>query len=406
MLHDRLSYVLPALLLGGVTVAVIASRADAGPVASNLLAQPDLIVGDIQDVLKHGTSGGISAYSFGTTSCNVGDKVLTWNANTNNHPVIGSNVYRLKDGVLEQLGMSWLKHGFSTLNQNLCATCQPTNGTTLGIGCSDPYSASLNGSQSNLGPRTDVNAYTGFFPYPPTLNPAAGVLGGRLQLPNGDIDPTLNTGARYFVESQYVHPEDSALIGNGLNNVAYREIRFNSGSAPWTITFVTPTTREATMMDGWKALDPTVQVAEFQLPNDGWFQLASKVIQLSPTSWKYVYVLYNRDSDRGARAFGVPVSTAANVSARTFRDVAYHSNETVLGTDWTPMDGPAAGLPRLLGWLTGSWNSNPNNNGIRWGTAYTMTFTVDRAPTTGQAKVLGFKNGSPAFVNVTTQIPQ
>lgn len=406
MLRDRLPFLVPALLLGGVTLAAVSSRADASPASSTVATAPDLIVGDIQDVIKHGTSGGISAYSFGTTSCNIGNEVLTWIANTNQHPVIGSNVYRLKDGVLEQLGMSWLKHGFSTLNQNLCGTCQPTSGTTLGIGCSDPYSASLNGSQSSLGPRTDVNAYNGFFPYPPTLDPAGGSLGGRLQLPNGDIDPALNGGARYFVESQYVHPEDSALLGNGTNNVAYREIRFNSGSAPWTISFVSSTVREATMMDGWKALDPTVQVTEFNMANDGYFQLASKVTQLSANSWKYVYVLYNRDSDRGARALGFPVAVSANVSNMSFHDVAYHSNETVLGTDWTAMDGPAAGMPRVIGWMTGSYAANPNNNGLRWGTAYTMSFVADRAPVAGHCAVLGFKSGAPAYTVVSTQVPQ
>lgn len=406
MLRDRLPFLLPALLLGGVALAIIPSRAQAGPSSNDLATAPDLIVGDIQDNVKHGTSGGLCAYSFGTTSCNIGNEVLTWSANTNNHPVIGCTVYRLKDGVLEQLGINWLKHGFSTLNQNLCGTCQPTNGTKLGIGCSDPYSASLNGTQSNLGPRTDVNAYTGFFPYPPTLSPSAGVLGGRVQIPNNDIDPNLNAGARYFVEAQYVHPEDSALLGNGVNNVSYREIRFNAGSAPWSISFVAPTVRETTMLEGWQAIDPTVQLTEFNLPNDGYMQLACKVNQLSANSWQYVYVLYNRDSDRGARALGFPVAPSASITNMSFHDIAYHSGESVLGTDWTPMDAPAAGLPRVVGWMTASWNSNPNNNGLRWGTAYTMTFVADRPPVAGQAAVLGFKSGAPAYTVVSTQVPQ
>lgn len=403
---DRLKFLLPALLLGGVTVAAMSSRAEAVPAAPAGANAPDLIVGDIMDYLKYGTSGGLSSYAFGTVSCNVGTAELTWSAGTNNHPVISGTVYRLKDGVLEQLGINWLKHGFATLNQNLCGTCQPTNGTRLGIGCSDPYTASLNGLQASLGPRTDVNAYNGFFPYPPTKNSAGGVLGGRTQLPNVDIDPALNSTARYFVEAHYIHPEDSALIGNGDNNVSYREIDFLNGSAPWSVSFVAPTVRTTTVIEGWAAIDPTVTLTEISFPNDGSLFLGCKVIQLSPNLWKYVYVLYNRDSDRGVRAFGIPVAVNSTIGSRTFRDVAYHSGETVLGTDWTAMDGPILGVPRALGWVTGSAAQNPNNNGLRWGTAYTMTFTSDRAPVAGRAVVQSFKPGAGAYQPVQTVVPQ
>lgn len=404
MIRDRLPFLAPALLLAGVAVASFSGRADALP--SPDVAQPDLIVGDIQDWLKYGTSGGISAYAFGTTSCNIGTAELIWTANTNQHPVISGTVYRLKDGVLEQVGINWLKHGFSTLNGNLCGTCQPTNGTRLGIGCSDPYSASLNGSQSNLGPRTDVNAYDGYFPYPPSLNSAGGVLGGRTQAPNDMIDPALNAGARYFVEAQYVHPEDSAKIGNGDNNVSYRELRFNAGSAPWSPSFIGSTVRQATVVDAWKAIDPSVTVSEVSFPQDGSIFVASKAIQNGPSSWTYVYVVYNRDSDLGARALGVPLSASVNVTGRTFHDVAYHSGESVYGTDWTEVDGPLAGKPRVLGWYTGTYLQDPNHNAVRWGTAYTMTFTCDRAPGTGKVAVASFKPSTPSYQLADAVVPQ
>lgn len=395
MLQDRLQYLVPALLLVGVATAAVTTRADAGPVAPNA-GQPDLIVGDIPDWQKYGTSGGLSSYAFGTTSCNMGTEVLTWSANTNRHPVIGATIYRLKDGILEQVGISWLKHGFSTLNGTICGACQPTGGTTLGILCSDPYSAGLNGSQSNLGPRSDVNAYDGYFPYPPTLNSAGGVLGGRIQAPNTMIDPTLNVGARYFVDAQYVHPEDTAKIGNGDNNVAYREIRFNSGSAPWSPSFIGSTAREKTVMDAWKAADPSITVSEVSFPQDGSIFVGSKAIQNSPNSWTYVYVVYNRDSDLGVRALGVPVSRSLNVSARTFHDVSHHSGESIYGTDWTEVDGPLAGKPRVLGWYTGTWAQDPKHNAIRWGTSYTMTFTCDRPPRNGKVALASFKPSQPS----------
>lgn len=406
MTSDRIKFLLPALLLAGVIAAALSSRAQAVPSGPALLNAPDLIVGDIYQTAKYGTSGGISSYSFGTESCNIGNAELMWIANTNQHPVISATVYRLKDGVLEQLGINWLKHGFSTLNNNLCGTCQPTNGTRLGIGCSDPYSAALNGMQSNLGPRTDVNSYNGFFPYPPTKNSAAGVLGGRTQLPNVDIDPALNPTARYFVEVHYVHPEDTPLLGNGNNNVSYREIRFLTGSAPWTISFVAPTVRMRSIVEDWPTIDPTVSLTQFSYPGDGALFLASRVAQLSASEWQYTYVLYNRDGDRGARSFGIPVPVSSTITNRTFRDVAYHSGETVLGTDWTAMDGPILNIPRAIGWVSGSYAQNPDNNGLRWSTACTMTFVCDRAPASGRGIVQSFKSGLTPNLIVNTQVPR
>ena len=83
---------------------------------------PDVIVGGVgeggspNDYQKYDTGGSVIAYSFSTTSCNQGDAVLLWLAGNNQHPVIGQSMYRLMDGRFEQLGQSWLKHGFCALS--------------------------------------------------------------------------------------------------------------------------------------------------------------------------------------------------------------------------------------------------------------------------------------------------
>src|SRR5688572_2829661 len=109
------------LLLSALLSAFVVSSAWAGDCLS---AQgPDVVVGDLTNWSKWGTVGGISAYSIGTTSCNRGDEILPWIANSNQHPVIAQNMYRLKNGRFEQIGMSWLKHGWGALTENLCCTC-------------------------------------------------------------------------------------------------------------------------------------------------------------------------------------------------------------------------------------------------------------------------------------------
>src|SRR5215510_12113239 len=85
---------------------------------------PDVIVGDIPDVSNFTSGGAVSgkrAYSIGTTSCNLGTQELTWNANTNQHPVISQNLYMLSNGRFTQLGQAWLKHGFCALQGTVCS---------------------------------------------------------------------------------------------------------------------------------------------------------------------------------------------------------------------------------------------------------------------------------------------
>src|SRR5436190_17711291 len=71
---------------------------------------PDVIVGDIPDVSNYTSAGAVSgkrAYAIGTTSCNLGTQELTWNANTNQHPVISQNLYMLANGRFTQIGQAW-----------------------------------------------------------------------------------------------------------------------------------------------------------------------------------------------------------------------------------------------------------------------------------------------------------
>ena len=226
---------------------------------------PDVIVGDLQDVRAYGSEGGISAFSIGTTPCNIGTERVNWIARTNRHPVIAQALYRLKDNRFEQLGQSWVRHGFYAVSQSLCSPCNdPTNGSQLGVGCSGSCgSATINGIQTNMSPRSTVNAHTGWFPYPwdGWDDPApTSLIERRIQVHNADLDPALNQDARYFIEGRYV-TQDDAAAGNGDNNASYREVRVEGdypGVYEVEIDRDWETQREQAAVRAWQDVDPFV----------------------------------------------------------------------------------------------------------------------------------------------------
>ena len=77
---------------------------------------PDVIVGDIPDVTNWGGQGDELAFSVATVSCNQGNAALDWVPNPDpNHPVIAQNLHRVTVERIEQIGLSWLKHGFAVV---------------------------------------------------------------------------------------------------------------------------------------------------------------------------------------------------------------------------------------------------------------------------------------------------
>src|SRR2546430_5455922 len=163
--------------LQSVTMPPLQGAASAGEQAAQpsvgTVPGPDVIVGDLPSVEQGGSNGSFVGLGVGTTSCNNGQAPLNWFALPNNdHPVIPQNLYRMSGGAtndqrFKQVGQSSVKHAFTALQQNICGFgCQSTGSTTLGAGCSDPYTASLNsGSSGNsLGSRAWINPFTGAYP--------------------------------------------------------------------------------------------------------------------------------------------------------------------------------------------------------------------------------------------------
>lgn len=362
----------------------------------------DLIVADIQGIRLYGSVGNVSAYSIGTYTCNLGDERVSCVSYTNQHPVIAQNMYRLKDGRFEQIGQSWVVHYFYAVSWSLCTPCyDPTDGSEFGVGCSDPMSATLNGAQANMSRRSDVNAHTGYFPYPWTTPNPVDLLDKRIQVAHDNLDPELNVGALYFVEGHYIVPDD-AIAGTALNNVSWRQITITESEPNIYNAAVTGITqRENPAIFAWQLYHPEVEIQIIDVPGEGRFWMGTKVTEMGNNTWRYDYAIHNLNSDRSASSFTVPLPPGVNVTNIGFHDVDYHSGEIYDNTDWT-----AAADTNALSWSSSqTYAENPGTNALRWGTMYNFWFEANSGPIADEVSIELFKPGVPSNLLVNTMVP-
>jgi len=388
------------------------------------LGQADVIVGDLTGPLNSdgigprlwGSVGDTTAYSVGTTSCNTGDVALDWFQFNPNHPVIAQNMFRIKDGRIEQIGMAWVKHGLCALQQNLCGGCQPVGPgcqPLLGVGCSDPYDAELNGEQQVLGRRSEVNATTGAFTWPFTGGGSGGTLGKRIQVNLNDLDPNQNDGAVYLAEGAYIAKDDAAA-GNGDNNNSYRT--FGVGTltgAGYQLFWNNPTVREAPAIFAWQdhglglnQPDPDVNIVPIDpisLEDSGLMYLGYKVSENDDGTWHYEYAFQNVNSDRALGSVTIESPPGTSFENIGFKDIDYHSGETLDSTDWIIS---ALSTANAIEWRSPeTFAENPDSNAMRWGTLYNFWFDSDGPPVPGKVGITYFKPGDPQGIPVPAVLP-
>ena len=399
-LRMRISIVHGSLVAAFVGASVLAT-------CPNPSTGPDIFCADLTGVNNFGQVGDIRAYGVGTNPCNLGNAPLLWTFNTNQHPIYTQNLFRLMtvNGTarIEHIGQSWAWNEFNALNQGLFCSCSappPPNSTLLYTGCNSVTAAPQAGNQSNMGPRSEVNAHTGAFTYPPGGAPAAPTIGRRLQVHVADLDPALNPGAMYFLEGEYVAPDD-AVAGNNNNNATYRQALV--GASPYNITVTSTAQQQKAAVRAWKDQDASVTETFIQVPNDGLFILAAKATFLGSGTWHYEYALQNMNSDRSGQSFSVPLPTGAIVNNIGFHDVDYHSGEPYALTDWSSVF-----ASNSVTWSSETFAQNVNANALRWGTLYNFRFDANVTPAAQPGNItLGlFKAGTPASVNALTVVPQ
>jgi len=404
---------------GAAQSAVLPRRSEAPN--GNFVPGPDVIVGDLPSLEHFGGNGTQVGLALGTTSCNNGDVDLNWFAMPNtDHPVIPQNLYRMSGGTsnndrFEQIGQSWLKHAFTALTGNACGLgCNGVGGSQLGSGCSDPYSAGLNASQTGLGSRAWVNPFTGF--YPDTARTHSGHshngTSHRILVESADLNVTMNPGATYYAEGHYVTPHEYAWCQanpgecNMYNNVSYRRFTVE-GTVNFTFSPVGNTVRTANALTAWTGA--TINTIEPVPGTDGRAHIAYKVTGPVAGVWHYEYAVYNENLDRSIQSFSVPLGCGTTVSNTGFHAPLNHPGFANDGTQGSAGYSNAAWTSNqtanALSWSTETLLQNPNANAIRWGTLYNFRFDSNRPPQAANATVGFFKTGLPMTVAIQGPAP-
>ena len=389
----------------------------ASGLACGAIAAPNLLVSDVNS-LAHwtgaGAINGVRAFSFGLQFCNEGDAPASWRANTNQHAISAHNVYRLLNGRLEQIGVSWVAHEFFALQMgNICGFCPGGDGTMLQPGCATVTTSNYTGIQANMGARSQVNPSTVAFAFPFQAQSGDSVF-RRVQIAESDLaDPS----ALYFVEAIALHPDDAAADGaSSANNASYRRIAF---APTFAVTYQGATAPESAGVFAWRdhglgagVPDPDVLITTVDVPASGVagaggrFYVAAKATNIGFGRWRYEYAIENLNCDRAAATLTVtmPESVAATVTNIGFHDVNYHSGEVYDNADWTPI--PAT---NGVGWRSPEpFAINPNSNALRWGTLYNFRFEAEGPPIAHDVTLGLFRPGAagdPNAVSAATIAP-
>lgn len=347
---------------------------------------------------------GRAGLSTATTSCNAGTANVTWLAPMNeNHPGIHQALYRQLGDRFEQVGVAWIKHGFFALSNSQCTPCQnPSPGTFLGVGCSDTYGTSNNGSRLYLGPRDEWNVFdntwecTGSFfdGFPVDCirdqgGSGFGSVDHRLEAFDSDLD---NPGATYFYEAMYLVQNDV----DEHNNIGSRECTMSWNGFSWQ--FSTPPSGGGNPLIEGPAIERYGEVrtqAGLQ-PDDGNVILAVQTTDLGGGEWRYEYALFNWTLERRVNSFSVPA--CSNPTNFYFHDI-----DALEVNDWAPVleDGNLIfTFPEVF--AAGHKVAGP----LEWGYLFNFGFTSTQPPATRNATLGIYDAGAGGdLLGVSTLAP-
>ncbi len=337
-------------------------------------------IGSLQQMARDGTfPAGTIALAPSATLQNVGVTEVPWYGkfsgnfppyNNDQHPFLVWNAYRLAGGVLEQIGVSPLKHAFLTVNTG----CGCSSGNILWVNCSDTYGTGTNDGTSSLGLRSEILPSIGYWQRCKSIfdtncdgvqnsaPPRANNMDRRMAVLESDLQ---TAGATYYIDSWYVVRDDK----NIFNTMGWRTFTGTGGS---TWSFSLGAFNNGPVIDQW--VNPAAPGANAQSSNlytqFGKLRLAVKATDQGGGQWRYEYALMNFDFDSGVKSFSIPVPAGAVVS-----NVGFHDPDNNAATDWT-----SSTAGNAVTWTA------PNATSVQpFSTLYNFRFTVNASPSAAGA---------------------
>ena len=360
----------------------------------------DVIMGDPTNLVMVGREGSKASFGCESVICNGGTEPLDWYANPDpRHPMMTFNMFRLDPDRLIQIGGSWTKHGWASAQADACGfgcTPHPTS-TATGVGCSDTYGAAGNASQGNMGPRSDIDPWTGGFIWDGSFMQSDSgpwdQVEERLSIEDADLDPSQHPGSTWISETYVIHPGDL----DHTSNFAWEPVGVSgTPGGNWSID-MSAVSQLGTVQAAWPGA--SIAVLQPYPAIDGRCYLAHKVTDNGDGTWHYEYSIYNLDLSGNAGSLTIPVAsdvtvTNINFHAPEIHSVAYSNDAWSSvrdgeGVTWTTLDHSFGGA------------SNP----LRWGWLYNFGFDTDAAPETGTA-ILGVHSpSSMSFLQAQVATP-
>src|SRR6185503_10688720 len=286
---------------------------------SNADGAIDLLLADIDDLAALGRQGtfpnGINGCALETTACNRGTKAINWQqAMDPDHPFIAFILARESNGRFEQISdRSYVKHGFFALSGSFCSSCSATDGTTLGLGCSDTYVKSNNGDNFWLGPPDEIDPWRGIWDpvcshfdqgEPPVAPPAncngtrsltqsmaqaLGSVAHRIRVRDADF----NVPGAFWFQGMYVIETEGDSVRE--DNLGSRRFTPSWTGSSWNLV-ESDTLLHGTILKRWNGASVS---SATNGSDDGRLYVAVKVTGPVDGYFHYEYAIHNRDNARG-----------------------------------------------------------------------------------------------------------
>lgn len=340
------------------------------------------------------------------------------------HPFLVWNLYRLDaDGRIEQIARSGLKHAFATANDGCVEPCN--NQHILGRGCSDLYNSFSNDANAFLSPRSEVIPSRGIWgrcgsvfddgldafgigtPGCDSVQDAAPANDGyreRMVVREADIDPALNPGADYLIDSWYVVRDDIDLF----NTMGTRVLVPVWSGTRWDVSGSPPAYTQGSVLDRWLERAPAgVERQRVVIDSaEGRVLVAVRVQRKPDARYVYDYAIFNYDLTRpitsGAepdlqllRNHGVSQLTLSLLHGALADVHEFRDGDAVAANDW----------PGTVSVDAAAWEAPDAGAYLEWGSLVTLRLESAAAPGHGTLQLAMAEAGVPAFQTATVLVP-